>query len=237
LMILLHRSFHKPILSRAGRRQTRQCLDHSCESHLEAPDYERVAQTCLLGLRFFLARMRRKHGFAITDWVFQPDHWHAIIYPTYPLTISTVFKAVKGSSMIGINVRRRQRGGALARPMFRPRPADGERTQRNGGTHPPEPRADGGVICVKLRSPTAVIPAKAGIQSAGNSFPGAWAVDSRFRGNDCACRPEAASNDATPPVHRGLVGGTRDWKLSSVHECAGVSGERSVSPPVIRSGH
>ena len=54
--------------------------------------------------------MRRKHGFAITAWVFLPDHWHAIIYPPYPLTISTVFKAVKVSSMIGINVRRRERG-------------------------------------------------------------------------------------------------------------------------------
>jgi putative transposase len=54
--------------------------------------------------------MWRKHGFDITGWVFLPDHWHAIIYPPYPLTISTVFKAVKVSSMIGINVQRRERG-------------------------------------------------------------------------------------------------------------------------------
>jgi putative transposase len=57
-----------------------------------------------------LPRTRRKHGFAITALVFLLDHWHAIIYPPYPLTISTVFKAVKVSSMIGINVRRGERG-------------------------------------------------------------------------------------------------------------------------------
>jgi len=56
------------------------------------------------------ARMRQKHGFLLTAWVFLPDHWHAIIYPLYPLTISTVFKAVKVSSMVGINVRRRETG-------------------------------------------------------------------------------------------------------------------------------
>jgi hypothetical protein len=108
--------------------------------------------------------------------------------------------------------------------------------KRNGGIHPPEPCVGGGVICVKLRSPTAVIPAKAGIQSAGNSFPGAWAVDSRFRGNDCACWPEATSNDATAPVRRGLVARATDWKWSSMHEYAGVSGEESVSPSIAGSG-
>jgi REP element-mobilizing transposase RayT len=54
---------------------------------LETGDYERLAVS--------LARMRRKHGFAITAWVFLPDHWHVIIYPPYPLTLSAVFKAVK----------------------------------------------------------------------------------------------------------------------------------------------
>ena len=57
-----------------------------------------------------LTRMRRKSGFHLTAWVFLPDHWHAIIHPPFPLTISTVFKAVKTSSMIGINVHRRERG-------------------------------------------------------------------------------------------------------------------------------
>ena len=57
-----------------------------------------------------LARMRRKHGFALTAWVFLPDHWHAIIYPPYPLTISRVFQAVKVSSMISINLGRGEAG-------------------------------------------------------------------------------------------------------------------------------
>ena len=47
-----------------------------------------------------------------------PDHWHAIIYPPYPLAISTVFKAVKVSSMIGINVRRREGGEFWQDPFF-----------------------------------------------------------------------------------------------------------------------
>ena len=69
---------------------------------LEERDFSRLAIS--------LARMRQKHGFAITAWVFLPDHWHAIFYPPYPLTISTVSKAVKVSSMIGINVRRHEAG-------------------------------------------------------------------------------------------------------------------------------
>jgi len=64
---------------------------------LHDPDFERLA--------YALARMRRKHGFLLTAWVFLPDHWHAIIYPPYPLSISRVFQAVKVSSMIAINVR------------------------------------------------------------------------------------------------------------------------------------
>ena len=71
-------------------------------AELKTGDYERLAIS--------LARMRRQHGFAITAWVFLPDHWHAIIYPPHPLTISRVFQAVKVSSMIGINVRRRESG-------------------------------------------------------------------------------------------------------------------------------
>ena len=61
-------------------------------------------------LALSIARMRSKHGFALTAWVFLPDHWHAIIYPSYPLSISVVFKAVKVSSMISINVARGTRG-------------------------------------------------------------------------------------------------------------------------------
>ena len=33
---------------------------------------------------------REEHGFLLSAGVFLPDHGHAIIYPPYPLTISTV---------------------------------------------------------------------------------------------------------------------------------------------------
>jgi putative transposase len=69
---------------------------------LQDPDFERLAPA--------LTRMRRNHRFLLTAWVFLPDHWHAIIYPPHPLTISRVFQAVKVSSTIAINVRRGEAG-------------------------------------------------------------------------------------------------------------------------------
>ncbi len=76
---------------------------------LEEGDYGRLAIS--------LARMRQKHRFLLTAWVFLPDHWHAIIYPPYPLTISLVFSAVKVSSTIAIN-RRRHEAGELWQGVF-----------------------------------------------------------------------------------------------------------------------
>ena len=73
-----------------------------CRTRLEGGDFERLASS--------FTRMRKKHGFLLTAWVFLLDHWHGIIHPPYPLTISTALKSVKTSSMIGINVRRRESG-------------------------------------------------------------------------------------------------------------------------------
>ncbi len=69
---------------------------------LQEEDYGRLALSLL--------RMREKHGFLLTAWVLMPDHWHAIIYPPHPLIISRVFKAVKVSSMISINLGRQETG-------------------------------------------------------------------------------------------------------------------------------
>jgi putative transposase len=72
---------------------------------LQEGDYSRLAIS--------LARMRQKHGFLLTAWVFLPDPaaaGHAIICPPYPLTISRVFQAVKVSSMISINHARGEAG-------------------------------------------------------------------------------------------------------------------------------
>jgi REP element-mobilizing transposase RayT len=38
---------------------------------------------------------REKHGFLLSAWVFLPNHWHAIFYPPYPLTISLVMESIK----------------------------------------------------------------------------------------------------------------------------------------------
>lgn len=76
---------------------------------LEEPDFGGLARA--------LARMQRKHGFVLTAWVFLPDHWHPMIYPPYPLAISTVFQALKVSSMISINLGRRE-AGELWQPRF-----------------------------------------------------------------------------------------------------------------------
>jgi REP element-mobilizing transposase RayT len=62
---------------------------------LEERDFGRLASS--------LARMREKHGFALTAWVFLPDHWHAIVYPRCPLAISGLLKA--GSHGWGVSNR------------------------------------------------------------------------------------------------------------------------------------
>jgi len=62
----------------------------------------------LLARAFGAARIR--HSFLLTAWVFLPDHWHAILHPSYPPTVSQVMKAVKLSSMLLINRRCRESG-------------------------------------------------------------------------------------------------------------------------------
>jgi putative transposase len=47
---------------------------------------------------------------ALTAWVFLPDHGHALLDPPYPLTLSRVFQAVKVSSTLSMNLRRREAG-------------------------------------------------------------------------------------------------------------------------------
>ena len=57
-----------------------------------------------------LARLRAKHGVALTAWVLLPDHWHAILYPRHPLAISALLKVLKVSSMVAVNRGRRETG-------------------------------------------------------------------------------------------------------------------------------
>lgn len=57
-----------------------------------------------------IADAREAQGFWVTAWVLLPDHWHAIVYPRYPLTISSVLKTIKLRSTSVINQRLREAG-------------------------------------------------------------------------------------------------------------------------------
>ena len=50
---------------------------------------------------------RFKWGFAFCGYVFMPDHWHALLWPFFPLTISRVMKEIKEVSSDLFNRRRR----------------------------------------------------------------------------------------------------------------------------------
>jgi putative transposase len=60
---------------------------------------------------------REEHRFLLTAWVFLPDHWHAIFYPAYPLTISTVMESIKDAATKRIN-RSCREVGKLFQPRF-----------------------------------------------------------------------------------------------------------------------
>ena len=70
---------------------------------------------CLLGESEFgilggsIRSRREAQGFLVMAWVFLPDHWHAILFPHYPGTISGVMESIKVSSTRLIN---RERGEA-----------------------------------------------------------------------------------------------------------------------------
>ena len=82
---------------------------------------------------------RKEHGFLLGAWVFLPDHWHAIIYPAYPLTISTVMESIKGGVTKRIN-RSRREVGLLMQPRFFDRALRSEGVQGKSGVYSPEPR-------------------------------------------------------------------------------------------------
>jgi REP element-mobilizing transposase RayT len=45
-----------------------------------------------------LSVVRARKRFLLTAWVFLPDHWHAILFPPFSLTVSASMKSVKLSS-------------------------------------------------------------------------------------------------------------------------------------------
>ena len=42
--------------------------------------------------------VRSRRRFQLTAWVFLADHWHVILFPRHPLTISDAMKSIKLSS-------------------------------------------------------------------------------------------------------------------------------------------
>ena len=54
---------------------------------------------------------REEHGFLLRAGVLLPDHGHAIIYPPYPRTISTVRESIKGGATKRINRSRQETEG------------------------------------------------------------------------------------------------------------------------------
>ena len=63
-----------------------------------------------------IASAREGLGFLLTAWVFLPDHWHAVIFPPHPLTISKVMKVIKSRSTL--HRREREIAGDLWQARF-----------------------------------------------------------------------------------------------------------------------
>jgi putative transposase len=76
---------------------------------LQGSEFERLARV--------VRERREKYHFLLTAWVFLPDHWHAIIFPRYPLTISRAMESIKVGSTHRINSGRRE-SGLLSQPRF-----------------------------------------------------------------------------------------------------------------------
>ena len=61
--------------------------------------------------------VRCRQRILVTAWVFLPDHWHAILFPPYPRTISQAMKSVKLASTNALG-RLRGEAGELWQPRF-----------------------------------------------------------------------------------------------------------------------
>jgi REP element-mobilizing transposase RayT len=57
-----------------------------------------------------LEASRRRLGFMLCGYVLMPDHWHALIWPRYPLLIGQVLHDVKKITTLRLHARRGSRG-------------------------------------------------------------------------------------------------------------------------------
>ena len=65
------------------------------ERSFHEPEYQIIAET--------ITKERQRLGFLLFGYVFMPDHWHALIWTQFPVTISDVVQNVKRVSSFKIN--------------------------------------------------------------------------------------------------------------------------------------
>jgi putative transposase len=65
------------------------------ERHLTEPDYATILET--------VGKARKRLEFLFCGYVLMPDHWHALIWPGFPVTISAVAQNVKRVSSFKLN--------------------------------------------------------------------------------------------------------------------------------------
>jgi putative transposase len=78
--------------------------------HLTQQEFEILARV--------IRERRKEHAFLLTAWVFLPDHWHAIIRPRFPVTISRVLESIKVGATLRISRGRGERGVLLQGRFF-----------------------------------------------------------------------------------------------------------------------
>ncbi len=81
------------------------------------PRREMLTESEFAGFAQVVGERGAEHKFLLTAWVCLPDHWHAIFYPPYPLSISGVMEAIKDGATKRIN-RQRREFGTLFQPRF-----------------------------------------------------------------------------------------------------------------------
>jgi REP-associated tyrosine transposase len=79
----------------------------TCNLPRDGRSMMRLSEEDFADLAAVIASTREGFQFLLTAWVFLPDHWHAVIFPPCPLTISKVMKVIKSRSTSRL---RRDRG-------------------------------------------------------------------------------------------------------------------------------
>ena len=81
------------------------------------PKWRTLSESEFACIARVIQERRRKRGYLLSAWVFLPDHWHAILFPRYPLTVSAAMESIKVASTRLIN-RARGELGLLCQGRF-----------------------------------------------------------------------------------------------------------------------